>query len=51
MSDIDSPSLPTTPSSARPDPKVGPFDGGYGSAYLARIVGQKKAREMYGIAG
>ena len=23
-------------------PKVGSFDGGYGSSYLARIVGQKK---------
>ena len=28
-------------------PKVGSFDGGYGSAYLARIVGQKKAREIW----
>jgi naphthoate synthase len=28
-------------------PKVGSFDGGYGSAYLARIVGQKKAREVW----
>jgi naphthoate synthase len=28
-------------------PKVGSFDGGYGSGYLARIVGQKKAREMW----
>ena len=28
-------------------PKVGSFDGGYGSSYLARIVGQKKAREVW----
>jgi naphthoate synthase len=28
-------------------PKVGSFDGGYGSAYLARMVGQKKAREIW----
>ena len=28
-------------------PKVGSFDGGYGASYLARIVGQKKAREMW----
>lgn len=28
-------------------PKVGSFDGGYGSAHLARIVGQKKAREIW----
>lgn len=28
-------------------PKVGSFDGGFGSATLARIVGQKKAREMW----
>ena len=28
-------------------PKVGSFDGGYGSRYLARIVGQKKAREIW----
>ena len=28
-------------------PKVGSFDGGYGSAFLARIVGQKKAREIW----
>jgi naphthoate synthase len=28
-------------------PKVGSFDGGYGAAYLARIVGQKKAREIW----
>ncbi len=28
-------------------PKVGSFDGGYGAAYMARIVGQKKAREIW----
>ena len=28
-------------------PRVGSFDGGYGAGYLARIVGQKKAREMW----
>ena len=28
-------------------PKVGSFDGGFGSSYLARSVGQKKAREIW----
>jgi naphthoate synthase len=28
-------------------PKMGSFDGGFGSSYLARIVGQKKAREIW----
>lgn len=28
-------------------PKVGSFDGGLGSSYLSRIVGQKKAREIW----
>lgn len=28
-------------------PKVGSFDGGYGASFLARIVGQKKAREIW----
>lgn len=28
-------------------PRVGSFDGGLGSSYLARIVGQKKAREIW----
>jgi naphthoate synthase len=28
-------------------PKVGSFDGGYGAGYLARIIGQKKAREIW----
>jgi naphthoate synthase len=31
----------------RTGPKVGSFDGGYGASYLARIVGQKKAREIW----
>ena len=28
-------------------PKVGSFDAGYGSGYLARIIGHKKAREIW----
>ena len=28
-------------------PKVGSFDGGYGSSYMARIIGPKTAREMW----
>lgn len=28
-------------------PKVGSFDGGLGASYLARVVGQKKAREIW----
>jgi len=28
-------------------PKVGSFDGGFGSSFLARMVGQKKAREIW----
>ena len=28
-------------------PKVGSFDGGFGAGYMARIVGQKKAREIW----
>ena len=28
-------------------PNVGSFDGGFGAGYLARIVGQKKAREIW----
>jgi naphthoate synthase len=28
-------------------PKVGSFDAGFGAAYLARVVGQKKAREIW----
>ena len=29
------------------DPDVASFDGGYGSAYLAKMVGQKRAREIF----
>jgi naphthoate synthase len=29
------------------DPDVASFDGGFGSAYLARQIGQKKAREVF----
>ena len=32
-------------------PKVGSFDGGLGSSYLARIVGQKKARGIWFLCG
>jgi dihydroxynaphthoic acid synthetase len=28
-------------------PRVGSFDAGFGSAYLARVIGEKKAREMW----
>lgn len=28
-------------------PRVGSFDGGYGASYLSRLVGQKKAREIW----
>jgi naphthoate synthase len=28
-------------------PKMGSFDGGFGASYLARLVGQKKAREIW----
>jgi naphthoate synthase len=28
-------------------PKVGSFDGGFGASYLASLVGQKKAREIW----
>jgi len=28
-------------------PRMGSFDGGFGSSYLARVVGQKKAREIW----
>ncbi|SFP19177.1 1,4-dihydroxy-2-naphthoyl-CoA synthase [Enterovibrio norvegicus] len=28
-------------------PKVGSFDGGWGASYMARIIGQKKAREIW----
>jgi len=28
-------------------PRMGSFDGGFGSSYLARVVGQKRAREIW----
>lgn len=28
-------------------PRVGSFDGGFGSAFLARVIGEKRAREMW----
>lgn len=28
-------------------PKVGSFDGGFGASYMARLIGQKRAREMW----
>jgi naphthoate synthase len=28
-------------------PRVGSFDGGYGASYMARVIGQKKAREIW----
>jgi naphthoate synthase len=31
-------------------PKVGSFDAGYGAVHMARIIGQKKAREMWFLA-
>lgn len=36
----------TTAVFAQPGPQVGSFDAGYGSAYLARVVGEKRARQM-----
>ncbi len=32
---------------AQSGPKVGSFDGGFGAAYLARVVGEKRAREIW----
>ena len=32
---------------AQVGPKVGSFDAGFGAAYLARVIGEKKAREMW----
>lgn len=32
-------------------PKVGSFDAGFGASYLARVVGQKKAREIWFLCG
>ncbi len=36
-----------TRSSARPGPRVGSVDAGHGTGYLARVVGEKKAREIW----
>lgn len=36
-----------TASFGQAGPRVGSFDAGFGSAYLARVVGEKKAREMW----
>ena len=30
-------------------PRMGSFDGGFGSSYLARVVGQKRAREIWSL--
>jgi naphthoate synthase len=38
---------PAGPSGAATGPNVGSFDGGFGASYLARVVGQKKAREIW----
>ena len=43
----DAVSEPSTGSARVSLPKPGSFDGGLGSSYLARIVGQKKAREIW----
>jgi dihydroxynaphthoic acid synthetase len=32
---------------AQAGPRVGSFDAGFGSAYLARVVGEKRAREIW----
>jgi naphthoate synthase len=32
---------------AQSGPRVGSFDGGFGAAYLARVVGEKRAREIW----
>ena len=42
-----SPSPPTTPGSARPAPRSGSFDGGYGASLLARTIGLKRAKEVW----
>ena len=36
-----------TASFGQTGPRVGSFDAGYGSAYLARVVGEKRAREIW----
>ena len=37
----------TRDASARAGPRVGSFDAGFGTAYLARVVGEKRAREIW----
>lgn len=37
----------TTARFGQSGPKVGSFDAGFGSAYLARVVGEKRAREIW----
>jgi 2-ketocyclohexanecarboxyl-CoA hydrolase len=37
----------TTARFGQTGPRVGSFDAGFGSAYLARIVGEKRAREIW----
>jgi naphthoate synthase len=32
---------------AQVGPKVGSFEAGFGAAYLARVIGEKRAREMW----
>lgn len=32
---------------AQSGPRVGSFDGGFGASYLARVVGEKRAREIW----
>lgn len=36
-----------TASFGQTGPRVGSFDGGFGSSYLARVVGEKRAREIW----
>ena len=45
--DADRARATSTPSSSRRTRTWRAFDGGYGSAYLARMVGQKRAREIF----
>ncbi|KIP51953.1 enoyl-CoA hydratase-related protein [Leucobacter komagatae] len=37
----------TTARFGQAGPRVGSFDAGFGSAYLARVIGEKRAREMW----
>ena len=40
-------SLPKPAIFGQTGPRVGSFDAGFGSSYLARVIGQKKAREIW----